>query len=292
MNTLEEFYLMESFDAIAYKDYLRQIKAERFVLSYNLIENEKIIRARINDNDKLFKNTSEISYPPVEKARLDRPSLAGYPMFYGSIFTHVKGQVYLPRIINIMETSALFKDKQSVGTQWLTYSVWTTCRKLNLAILPISLTYKQPCDEVLQIQREVQDIIDLLGVAFYNEAIFLSDLFARENKYNTYAMTANFVDYLLNDSDGKDYFDGILYPSVPSEGLGLNICVRPTLIDDNIIKCGGASTMLLIKDKMNSKVSQFFDADIADNGELLWHNSKMLNKAIVNPELFPELLYI
>jgi hypothetical protein len=43
---------------------------------------------------------------------------------------------------------------------------------------------------------------------------------------------------------------------------------------------------------MNSKVSQIFDADIADNGELQWHNSKMLNKAIVNPKLFPELLYI
>ena len=36
-------------------------------------------------------------------------------MFYGSVFTHKNETVYLPRIINLTETSNLFKDQYSEG---------------------------------------------------------------------------------------------------------------------------------------------------------------------------------
>lgn len=290
MNTLEEFYLMESFDAIAYKDYLRQIKAEHFVVSYLLKSGNKILRTRIDDKELLFDHISKLSYPPAKNARTDRASLEGKSMFYGSIFTHKDGGVVLPRLINLMETSDLFKDVNSKGKQLLTQSAWVNIRNLRLAVLPISINYKEPCDELIGIQFEFQKVAVEIGMKLTNEALFLGDLFAAKNFANTYNMTAHFVDYLLNESNEKDYFDGILYPSVPSEGLGFNICIRPSLIDEGVIQFLGASSMLLIKDEMESKMSQLFDCDVVGDGDLIWHNSDMLNKALQNPCLFSSLL--
>ena len=74
MEKMREFYTMNSFDAHAYKDYLHQIFKDRFklsYLSYNLLEGNKIIRTRINETCKIFRKLSDISYPPVEYARLD-----------------------------------------------------------------------------------------------------------------------------------------------------------------------------------------------------------------------------
>lgn len=293
MEKMREFYTMNSFDAHAYKDYLHQIFKDRFklsYLSYNLLEGNKIIRTRINETCKIFRKLSDISYPPVEYARLDRASLKGKPMFYGSVFTHKNETVYLPRIINLTETSNLFKDQYSEGKQLLTQSAWKNNRTLRLVVLPVSLNYTQPCDEVQNMQMEFYKTADSIGICVSEEAIFLGDLFASKNELNTYNMTAHFVDYVLNESNDADYFDGVIYPSVPGEGLGMNICIKPSLIDTGVVKCMGASLAMLIKDKMESKLTNLLDCDIADNGELLWHNSEMLNKALQNPYLFNSLL--
>ena len=53
-----------------------------------LLNNQKIIRSRINDKNDLFYEVSELSYPPVHcVTRTDRASLKGHPMFYASVFT-------------------------------------------------------------------------------------------------------------------------------------------------------------------------------------------------------------
>ena len=292
MEKMREFYTMSSFDEYAYKDYLHKILEDGRLsyISYNFLEGNKIIRTRVNDTWEIFRNISEISYPPSESARLDRASLRGKPMFYGSVFTHKDETIYLPRIINLTETSNFFKDHHSEGRQLLTQSAWINNRTLKLAVLPVSTTYKQPCDEVRHMQDEFYETAKKLGICVSDEAIFLGDLFGHKNELNTYNMTAHLVDYILNESNDAGYFDGVLYPSVPGEGLGMNLCIRPSLIDTGVVKCIGASLMLLIKDKMDSKLSHLLDCDIADNGELLWRNSDVLNKAIQNPLLFPDLL--
>ena len=293
MEKMKEFYTMNSFDAHAYKDYLHQILEDRSklsYLSYNLLEGNKIIRTRINENCKIFRNISDISYPPAEYARLDRASLKGKPMFYGSVFTHQNETVYLPRIVNLIETSIFFKDQHSEGRQLLTQSAWKNTRTLRLVILPVSLNYTQPCDEVQDMQKEFYETAKNIGIYVSEEAIFLGDLFASKKELNTYNMTAHLVDYILNESKDAAYFDGVIYPSVPGEGLGMNICIKPSLIDTGIVKCMGASLAMLIKDKMESKLSSLLDCDIADDGELLWHNSEMLDKAFQNPYLFNDLL--
>ena len=292
MKSLKDFFETELFDANAYKAYLREIKAEKFVISYNLLKNNKILRTRIHKEGKVFETFNDLKYPPEESARTDRASVEGKPMFYGSIFTHQSGEIFLPRVINLMETSDFFKDTKSMGGQFLTQSAWGNNRDLKLALLPTSLSYKTPCDELIRMQKEYKTLAKKLGVDENRDAIYLGDMLAKENMGNTYKITAYFVDYLLNESDDKDYFDGIVYPSVPSEGLGLNICIRKELIDSGEVECDGACFEVLIKKQMQSKLSQIFDAEILPTGKLEWRNSKMFSEAIENPYLFPEMFSI
>lgn len=292
MKSLKDFFEMEPFDADVYKAYLREIKAERFVISYILLKDNKILRTRINKDGKVFNLTDDLKYPPAENARTDRASVEGKPMFYGSIFTHQSGKVYLPRAVSLMEISDFFKDTKSVGGQFLTQSAWGNNRDLKLALLPTSLSYKTPCDELIRMQKEYKTLAKKLGVDENRDAIYLGDMLAKENMGNIYKITAYFVDYLLNESDDKDYFDGIVYPSVPSEGLGLNICIRKELIDSGDVECDAACFEVLIKNQMKSKLSQIFDAKFLPSGKLEWRNSEMLQQAIENPYLFPELFSV
>ena len=292
MRQLKDFLEMKPFDANAYKSYLREIKVERFVISYILLKDNKILRTRINDECMRYTKVKDISYPPEDKARTDRASLEGRPMFYGSIFTHQSSQVFLPRIISLIETSAFFRDKESMGYQLITQSVWGNNRELRLAMLPISSAYNMPSDEMMHMRKEQRNMLPKLGIENNEEAMYLGDLFARENIYNTYSLTANFVDYLLNESEERNYFDGVVYPSVPSEGLGMNICVRKELIDSGVVSCDGACTEMLIKNKMQSKLSHLYDCSVLPNGDLSWRISEMLQQAIGSPLLFPDLLFL
>ena len=292
-NEIREYYERKPFNEQAYKAYLRAVHAEDFVLSYLLTEGNKILRTRVNEDCKFFRKIENISYPhPNEKAHLNRASIEGKPMFYGSIFTHKANEPFLPRLINLMETSEFFCDKESVGRRMLTQSAWINRRSLKLAILPPPSAFEQPSDELVQIQKDFETISQNGVLKFRDEAYYLGNLFAQDGDLPIYNMTAYYVDYLLNESKDRDYFDGVVYPSVPGKGLGMNICIKPSLIDDNVVKFSKASMCMLVKDKMQCKLSQLFDADVSSNGDLLWYNSDALNMAIESPHLFDELLYI
>ncbi len=289
---IKEYYGKKPFDVKAYKKYLHSVKAENFVLSFLLLQDEKILRSRVNEDCKFFTKLKDISYPPEDKARTDRASLKGKPMFYGSVFTHQNSSVFLPRITNLLETSEFFRDEHSSGRKVLTQSVWFNNRPLKLAMLPISTTYEIPCDELTYIQQQFREQAEVKHVSLSEDAILLGDLFAKENDGIIYMLTAYFVDYLLNESSDSDYFDGVAYPSVPSKGLGMNICIRPSLVDEGVVHCGGAQESLLIKDKKECKLSPLFQGDIFENGEIKWRNSKELNQAIISPDLFQDLFYL
>lgn len=292
MNGIKEFFEKEPFDEKAYRTYLKENRVEQYVLSYLLVKGNKIIRTRPNEKGKIFRKLSDLSYPPEDCARTDRASLKGKPMFYGSIFTHKSDGMTLPRGASLIETSEFFRNLETVGRQLLTQSVWINHRALKLASVPVSSNYQSPCEELKQMQKDFMALAPQMGIESNTEAQFLGDLFAKEKEANTYNITANFVDYLLNESEYRDYFDGVMYPSVPNEGEGMNVCIRKELIDSGDVQCLGACTEILTKDHKQAKLVQILNCDVLPNGTLGWYNSKELNMAIENPELFQDLIFL
>lgn len=292
MKSLKDFFETEPFDANAYKAYLHEIEAEKFVISYNLLKNNKILRTRIHKEGKVFETFNDLKYPPEESARTDRASVEGKPMFYGSIFTHQSNEVTLPRCVSLIETSEFFRNTETEGRQLYTQSVWINHRDLKLALVSVSSLYQSPCDELQQMQKDLRILAPQIGIENNEDAKFLGDVFAKEKEPNTYNITANFVDYLLNESEYREYFDGVIYPSVPNQGEGMNICIRKELIDGGVIQCVNACTEILTKDHKQAKLVQILIGDVLPDGTLGWYNSKELNMAIANPALFPDLIFL
>lgn len=64
---------------------------------------------------------------------------------------------------------------------------------------------------------------------------FIGDLMATTASSCIYEVTATCVDYIIRSFD----FEGVVYPSVPSEGEGLNICITPEVVNIKVVssKC-------------------------------------------------------
>lgn len=90
------------------------------------LNDQKIIRSRINDKTDLFYEVSDLSYPPAHcVTRTDRASLKGHPMFYASVFTKDAEKTgALPRIISAMETLDILKESHTYQQCIFTQSAW------------------------------------------------------------------------------------------------------------------------------------------------------------------------
>ena len=70
---------------------------------------------------------------------------------------------------------------------------------------------------------------------------------------------ANFVNYLLNVNMKTKDSDGIIYPSVPAQGNGFNVAIKPNVADTKI-RFVGASLCHLLKQRDKSYVAIMKDA--------------------------------
>ena len=86
---------------------------------------QRIVRVRINkDFDSHYTHLTQLSYPPAACASLQRASLPGNPLFYGSVFTHSDNSNHaLPRIVTLYETCEEIRDKTCATRQKMTFSI-------------------------------------------------------------------------------------------------------------------------------------------------------------------------
>lgn len=114
-----------------------------------LQEGCKILRSSINNERNLFDNVQRLSYPPADKARTDRASLKGKPMFYASIFTSsaMEANAY-PRLVSAMETTDILRHFDDEGLVFITQSLWKPRRNLHLIAFPFSKVLTKPCKEI------------------------------------------------------------------------------------------------------------------------------------------------
>lgn len=231
-------------------------------------KNQKIIRSRINDTKDLFYEVSDLSYPPSHcVTRTDRASLKGHPMFYASVFTKdAENTGALPRIISAMETLNILKENHTYQQCIFTQSVWRAKENIHLFAFPISDKYKRACSE-LGIFRKgwetyCKDKYSKKSIEFFS---FIGDLMATPGSSCIYEVTATCIDYIVRNFD----VEGIVYPSVPTEGEGLNICLTPRVVDKNINFEGAVAETVVRKD-MKSVIESFAHAIMISPTSFNW----------------------
>lgn len=231
-------------------DILESYGEDIALMPIKLFANQKILRTRKNE-DGFFGYIHELSYPPKEYARTDRASIEGKPMFYASIFTkEVEKSHAYPRIISALETIPLLRAKGTCGQNLITQSVWMIDEEVHVYSFPLSSQYKRACSEIYMLNSDWDKVLKNEysedSIEFFS---FIGDLMAKPNESCLYEITATSIDFILEHFD----FDGVLYPSVQAEGQGMNICIKPDVVDSKI-SFAGAATEVIVRNGDNSQI--------------------------------------
>lgn len=231
-------------------DILESYGEDIALIPIKLFVHQKILRTRKNE-DGFFGYIHELSYPPKEYARTDRASIEGKPMFYASIFTkEVEKSHAYPRIISALETIPLLRAKGTSGQTLITQSVWMIDEEIHVYSFPLSSQYKRACSEINMLNSDCKKVLKNEysedSIEFFS---FIGDLMARPNESCLYEITATCIDFILEHYN----FDGVLYPSVQAEGQGMNICIKPDVVDSKI-SFAGAATEVIVRNGDNSQI--------------------------------------
>lgn len=231
-------------------DILESYGEDIALIPIKLFVHQKILRTRKNE-DGFFGYIHELSYPPKEYARTDRASIEGKPMFYASIFTkEVEKSHAYSRIISALETIPLLRAKGTSGQNLITQSVWMIDEEVHVYSFPLSSQYKRACSEIYMLNSDWDKVLKNEysedSIEFFS---FIGDLMAKPNESCLYEITATCIDFILEHYN----FDGVLYPSVQAEGQGMNICIKPDVVDSKI-SFAGAATEVIVRNGDNSQI--------------------------------------
>lgn len=244
------------------------------IVRFTIYPGSGLIRQRINLRGKEFHEVSELNYPPATYlSNYGRANLPYQSMFYACSFPNEnEPNTPIPRIVSLLETSSFFKDKESTGIERATVSRWDVLETLNLIALPFSGDYSRPCQDVLNFVKTWQDIINDASVNPEGLELiqYMSNEIATDFSFdNEYMKIANFVNYLLNVNAKTKDADGIIYPSVPAQGGGFNVAIKPDIADAKI-KFIGASLCHLLKQHDKSYVAIMKDSLVNSDGTLTY----------------------
>lgn len=246
------------------------------IVRFTIYPGNSLIRQRVNLKGKEFDVISELNYPPAAYLpNHGRANLPYHPMFYACSFpSDNEYSMPLPRIVSLLETSSFFKDKESVGIERATISRWDVSKTLNLIALPFSGNYSTPCSDVIKFIQEWQAIIHEASVNQDGLELiqYMSNEIAKDfSSDEEYIIIANFIYYLLNINAKTKDADGIIYPSVPAQGGGFNVAIKPDVADTKI-RFVGASLCHLLKHRKESYIAILKDSYMNADMKLVYTN--------------------
>ena len=236
-----------------------------------LHEGKRILRARINEDDKHFKTVSELSFKPQKNnTTYQRASTPQNTMFYGSIVPKILGKTEpdTARITTLYELSEFVRAIDTVGTQKITFSVWEVCSDVKLLSLIYYQNFKRPTELSKKLRNDYDKFISQypqFKQSSFEITQFLGEQFAKPvnsiEDYN-YSISAIYSEMTIGFG-----FDGVLYPSVKLAGEGINIAVKPEIIGDKI-KFIHAGECTVYKNKKQVFVGNNTYANVDKNGNL------------------------
>ena len=192
----------------------------------------------VGDNE-IVNTVSRITYKPQEiNITYQRASTPHKTMFYGAVIPQEMDTVELdiPRVTSAMESCSFLRNSKLDGKQRLLYGKWIVKSKISL-ITVLFTRYRNVKNDWIKTME--QDFYKNIESFSYDEQKkykqinnFLSDEFSKcvgENEDYKYLISALFAFNCTENS-----FDGVIYPSVRTMGLGLNVAIKPPTVDDRM----------------------------------------------------------
>ena len=240
------------------KNHIRKLPVPLGKLSAN----SEIDRVRKNSGDNLFKSIDELSYIKDQKiidnylTEFGRANMPHQPMFYGAIETT---KLQHQRITAISETSELFQNVNGVNLRGELYTIsrWTNKEELILVEVVFSSKAIQINPDIkksFELQSEFAKQNGQVDIQFYMDfLVFISDQFARpKTTHNDYKISTAYTNLVMTDP----IVQGIAFPSVQTEYVGVNVVFEPKIVD-KYLEVRVLSTEKLYKNKTKMFISNF-----------------------------------
>lgn len=222
-------------------------------IELNLHATNEFIRARPLGEHESIKTIFDLSYKPKHlNSTYQRASTPNNSMFYAGLvqpeFTP-DGFLAMGRMIGMMESVTLMRDKTSSGIQKIGFGKWTNTRDLHLAAIVYSEQFskKNPKTEFLYdaFHKQIHEAGELYKKSLWVTE-FLANEFAKDviHHHFDYMISAIFTEIAIEKG-----FDGVIYPSVRTTGQGLNVAIHPDFVDKFMeLRSAGECTIYKQKD--------------------------------------------
>jgi len=212
-------------------------KIPYMITEYN--EGKIIHRACPISDDEIVNNVSRLTYKPSElNTFYQRASIPQKTMFYGAVIPQEIDTIELdnPRITSAMESCSFLRNIRLDGIQRLIYGKWIVKAKISLITVLFTRYRNAKNTWIKNLSEEFYKNIELFT---YEEQKkykqinnFLSDEFSKyvgENEDYKYLISSIFSMNCIENN-----LDGVLYPSVRTMGLGLNVAIKPATVDEKM----------------------------------------------------------
>lgn len=215
------------------------------------------VRVRPNNENEIFTKKSELGYKPQHLNKTyQRASTPNRTMLYGSMLPEGDTSNDLnARIIGALEGLPWLRDNISNGVQKVTFSLWEVIKDIHLLGIVQHNDYQNRNPHLKELVEAFNSFM-AEHPEFVERTMMVSDFFAQEyakmpiEKDYQYMLSAVYAEMVIDSG-----LHGIYYPSVRTEGRGLNVAIRPEIADQNIVLAVAGEVMIY----------KYRDKTIADN---------------------------
>lgn len=237
MNREEDFFhRLDALKSMNLKtDEIDQIKGrlmnlhEQIAVTNILKKGTEICRTVVvNDLEKdIPKHVGQISYNPNPSINFGRANLIGETVFYGSVSTK-KMPHYFNTSFEVFDL-----NNKSLERQYFVTSKWILQQDLPIIVVGNHHLDSEEMEERQHFLDSIQTLPkDILGHMRHFDDFIASEfskIITRGNEF-LYKISACYCSLLFSRG-----IYGFLYSSVGSNGHGLNVAIKPSLVDDGIL---------------------------------------------------------
>lgn len=200
--------------------------------------NQKEIERAVNNTkeEPEFNTISRISFKPEQfNHNYLRASTPNNTMFYGSVISETdnEDEIKNSRIVGATEVSTLMRNSEIIeGWSRITFGKWKVKEQISLAtIIDPTKDYDKPY--LNELKNKYNNFLNEVPLEVKENTIKWLKYFAQEfekkvsnGNNHDYLISAKFTEIFVNTSK----YDGVIYPSVQSQGYGLCVAIHPRAI--------------------------------------------------------------
>lgn len=263
------------------------------VTTAKLKKGHHIERARVNEPGQIFNAESEITYRTDFKniTKFGRANCPGQSLFYGAVKAE---NIEYPRIINLFETSELFREKDNLNENaefTMTVGKWRVKEDIEIAEVVFNQSNIENIPQIKEsyeyqfakIKNDFPDRVDDIARILQ----FFSDEFAKKDikSHEDYKISAAYTDMIINTRTAS----GITYPSTRTDSQGFNVALTIHAVE-NSLELEVVGMFKVIKKGKHTLIDNLgYATDLgAMKGAFNWIGMEGTNEEIINKILLQD----